>query len=153
MTGTAPTTVPEPTFRLIYRSHSRIRPEDRSLVLAEIFREARSNNKKSGITGALLVTDHWFVQALEGEETVVRAVYDRIRTDDRHEDLTVVDQATVDARVFSRWAMAQVSRSGQADIPLHAAEGGIHAAAGEPVTREQFAVLKGMRETIGADVV
>ena len=65
------------------------------------------------------MTEGWFVQALEGDESVVRGLYERISEDPRHEDVTVIESAPVDGRVFSRWAMAQVSRSGQADIPLH----------------------------------
>ena len=138
-------------FRLIYRSRSRITPEDRSAELADIFSVARSNNKQAGITGALLVTDHWFVQALEGEEPAVQRLYGHILEDDRHDDVTVIESGAVDGRVFPRWAMAEVSKLGRADIPLHATAGRIHAAAEQPVTREQSAVLTTMRNTIGAD--
>ena len=138
-------------FRLIYRSRSRIAPEERSSALADIFGTARSNNKQSGITGALLVTDHWFVQALEGDESVVQRLYDHIRDDARHDEVTVISSAQVDERVFARWAMAEVSKLGHADIPLHASGGQIRSAAPERVTREQSAVLKSMRNTIGAD--
>ena len=138
-------------FRLIYRSRSRISPEDRATALADIFGVARSNNKKTGVTGALLVTDHWLVQALEGDEPVVQKLYAHIRNDARHDEVTVIESTAVDARVFSKWAMAEVSKLGQADIPLHASGGQIHPAARQPVTREQFAVLKTMRDTIGAD--
>lgn len=141
------------TFRLIYRSHSRIPADDRGVGLAGIFSVARANNKRLGVTGALLITDNWFVQALEGDEPVVRGLYERISADPRHEDLTVVESATVDGRVFSRWAMAQVSPMGHADIPLHATDGRIHPAADQPLTRDQAAVLKIMRNTIGADTV
>ena len=152
MTDTAASTSP-PTFRLIYRSHSRIRRDDRDTALAEIFTEARSNNKKTNITGALLITDNWFVQALEGERSAVQSLYERISSDDRHHDLSVVQSGPVDSRAFPRWAMAQVSSSGRADIPLHVREGQIHVAAGHPVTRDQSAVLKVMRDTVGADVL
>src|SRR5690349_22892063 len=106
-----------PVFRLVYRSHSRIPLDDRPVALAEILRVARSANARTAITGALLITDNWFVQALEGEESAVRALYQRIREDSRHENVTVIDSGDQDSRVFSRWAMAQVSASGQADIP------------------------------------
>lgn len=142
----------EPTFRLVYRSRSRIPSDDRSVALADIFSEARANNKRAGITGALLVTDHWFVQALEGDESAVRGLYERIAKDARHDEVTVLE-TTAAARVFGRWAMAQVSSVGHADIPLHALDGHIHTAAEVPVTREQSAVLKSMRDTIGADTV
>lgn len=153
MTDTTGASVPESPFRLIYRSHSRVGPADREAALADIFREARSNNEAAGITGALLITDHWFVQALEGEASRVQSLFESIRRDGRHEQVTVIESDHVPARVFSRWAMAQVSASGQADIPLEAAEGHLHTVAGEPLTREQTALLKVMRDTIGADVV
>ena len=49
--------------------------------------------------------------------------------------------------------MAEVSKLGRADIPLHATGGRIHSAAGQPVTRQQSAVLTTMRNTIGADTL
>jgi hypothetical protein len=141
------------TFRLIYRSHSTIPKESRVTVLASIFDVARSNNKKAGITGALLVTDHWFVQALEGDEATVTALYQRISEDTRHDQVAIVESGTVDARAFSRWSMAQVSKSGRADIPLHDVGGRIHSAAGRPLTASESAMLKQMRNIIGADAV
>ena len=140
-------------FRLIYRSRSRIAAEERPTELAQIFGVARSNNKEKGVTGALLVTDHWFVQALEGDEPTVRRLYEQIRDDERHDEVTVIESTEVDGPVFSRWSMAEVSKLGHADIPLHVTEGRIHPAAERPLTREQFAVLKTMRDTIGADSV
>jgi hypothetical protein len=142
-----------PTFRLIYRSHSRIAADDRATGLARIFSASRANNKRLGVTGALLVTEGWFVQALEGDESVVRGLYERISGDPRHEDVTVIESAPVDRRVFSRWAMAQVSSLGHADIPLHVTDGHISRAADQALTREQTVVLKTMRNTIGADTV
>ena len=155
MTGTAPDEAGT-VFRLIYRSHSRIPPDDRPGALADIFREARANNTQAGITGALLVTDHWFVQELEGTEPVVRSLYERICGDHRHDQVTLIEAGPVEDRAFSRWAMAQVSATGSADIPLEATEGEIHPTTGEPfahLTKDQFTVLRAMRNTIGADVV
>lgn len=142
-----------PTFRLVYRSHSRIPADERKVVLGQIFDVARANNKAVGVTGALLITDHYFVQALEGEEAAVRSLYEHISEDQRHDDVTIVDERPVDSRIFSRWAMAQVSAAGNADIPLHTTEGGISEAAPHPATRDQVGFLKFMRNTVGADVV
>lgn len=153
MTEADPARPDSPVFRLVYRSHSRIPADRRPAVLAEIFDVARANNRKAGVTGALLVTDHYFVQALEGDEARVRALFERISADDRHTEVTVVAESTPDARVFSRWAMARVAADGRADIPLHTHSGTIGPAARTPVTPEQAALLKTMRNTIGADVV
>lgn len=139
--------------RLVYRSHSRIAQDERKVVLAQIFDVARTKNKAIGVTGALLITDHYFVQALEGEEAVVRSLYEHISEDQRHDHVELMDEQSVDARIFSRWAMAQVSAAGDADIPLHAVEGRIGQAAHQSPTRDQAGVLKFMRNTVGADVV
>ena len=53
-------------FRLIYRSRDLIPPDTRKTELGALFSEARSNNKKQDITGALLVHGDWFAQVLEG---------------------------------------------------------------------------------------
>jgi hypothetical protein len=142
------------TFRLVYRSHNRVPAERRRDALAAIFDVARVNNEELQVTGALLITDHYFVQTLEGEEGRVRALFERIRRDERHDEVIVVAEETPEERVFGKWAMAQVSAAGGADIPLHTAEGGtIRPAAPTSLTREQAALLKRMRNTIGADVV
>ena len=47
--------------------------------------------------------------------------------------------------------MAEVSKLGQADIPLHATRGADPLRRQQPVTKEQSAVLRTMRNTIGAD--
>ena len=140
-----------PTFRLIYRSHMRIPPEQRKSVLGEIFSVARSNNKRQDITGALLVDDDWFVQALEGDEAAVRSLYEHIARDVRHERVAIVDEGTVAQRVFGRWSMARVTEDGEPDIPLlmNRDKGGITRAAPVPTTADQDSVLEFMRGAAG----
>src|SRR3984957_11520522 len=108
----------QPVFRLIYSSHSRIAPERARTELGEIFDTARRNNREIGVTGALVVADDWFAQALEGEESVVRKLYEEIATDSRHEQVTVLEATNVEDRTFGRWAMARVSTDGGPDIRL-----------------------------------
>ena len=142
-----------PTFRLIYRSHNRIPGDRRKAELGAIFSAARSTNKRLDVTGALLTSGDWFVQALEGDEAVVRDLYERIGKDARHERVVELASGPVDDRVFSRWAMARVSEDGEHDIPLltNAAKGGITPAAPRPTTPEQDEVLAFMRGAIGDD--
>jgi Sensors of blue-light using FAD len=139
-----------PTFRLVYRSHSRIPVDGRVVELGEIFSVARPANKKLGITGALLLTDGWFVQVLEGQEAAVRGLYERIAADPRHDAVELLQAVTVDERVFARWAMAKVAQDGEADIPLIAGARGATAAAGHEVTTQQQVVLDMMRLTARA---
>lgn len=138
------------TFRLIYRSHMRIPRERRKAVLGNIFSVARSNNKEQDITGALLVTDDSFVQALEGDQSAVRQLYGVIVRDVRHERVELLDEQYVDERVFGRWSMAKVAEDGEPDIPLlmNRDKGGISRAAARPTTDDQEAVLGFMRDSV-----
>ena len=139
-----------PVFRLIYRSRSRIGAAERKRQLGEIFSVARSSNKKIDVTGALLITDDEFVQALEGPEPVVRELYLKISKDKRHERLELLDSGDVSGRVFGRWAMAKVSADGEPDIPLlaNADKGGISPAQPRPSTDAQEAILDVMRQSL-----
>jgi hypothetical protein len=150
---TEPTGDTSAVFQLIYSSHSRIARADRPTVLAEIFSHARARNKAAEISGALLITDHYFAQVLEGAQSAVEGLYACIGADVRHENLTVLATATVEQRVFAHWAMAQVSSVGHADIPLHTMDGVIHPRAPEHLTRGQSQLLTTMRNAIGADTV
>ncbi len=135
------------TFRLIYRSHDLIPPEGRRAALGELFSHARSNNKRLELTGALLVSDDWFVQTLEGEEATVRGLFASIEQDPRHDRVEVLEADPVSGRVFSRWSMARVAEDGEHDIPLIAHRDGIHAAAPRlDHTEEQEGILKVMRD-------
>jgi hypothetical protein len=108
----------ESVFRLIYCSHSKIEPDRTRSELGEIFDTARRNNRELGVTGALVVADDWFAQTLEGEESVVRKLYQDIATDSRHEQVTLLEATNVKDRTFGRWAMARVSEDGGPDIRL-----------------------------------
>ena len=68
-------------FRLMYRSHNRIPLLERRTELRDIFNQARSNNKRRQLSGALLLQDDWFVQTLEGDEQTVQSLYARIESD------------------------------------------------------------------------
>ena len=143
------TDAPGPVFRLIYSSHLRIPAHERKAELGAIFSTARSKNTRAGITGALLVWHDHVVQALEGDETVVRDLYSTIYEDIRHERVTILEATTVPERVFGRWSMARVSDDeDQPDIPLlmNRDKGGISPAAPRPTTPEQDEVIATMRE-------
>jgi hypothetical protein len=142
----APLTPPEnKIFRLIYRSHSLVRPDQRGAELEQIFRVARAKNRVLGVTGALLVYDDLFAQTLEGDTQVVRALVDRISRDPRHRSVEIVDMANIEARVFPHWAMAEVSVEGPPDISLIAARDGYTIATTRGTTPEQDRMLGMMR--------
>src|SRR5438270_9409916 len=110
------------TFRLIYRSRTRLPEENRKIDLGNLFTQARANNKRRSITGALILSGDWFVQTLEGDEPKVRSVFDRIEQDPRHDSVTVLETTFVADRVFPRWSMAHVFDDGRDDTYLIAHE-------------------------------
>ncbi|MCD2195730.1 BLUF domain-containing protein [Actinomycetospora endophytica] len=139
-----------PVFRLVYRSHLRIPSHQVKAELGAIFSRARSNNKREGITGALLVWGDHVVQTLEGEETAVRGLYDTIHRDARHEQVTILETVPETERVFGRWSMARVGDEDEPDIPLlmDRDKGGITPAQRRATTTEQDAVLDAMRDHV-----
>jgi hypothetical protein len=138
-----------PTFRLIYRSCNRIAAARRPSELGKLFTAARSSNKNAGITGALLVSGPWFVQVLEGDEESVRALFARIESDPRHDQVSLLETGTVEGRAFPRWSMARVSEDGSApDTYLIAHETGISPASSRGTTARQEAVLSVMRQSV-----
>jgi hypothetical protein len=145
--------VAESVFRLICRSHSLIAAVDRSSELASIFTSARRNNRGHEITGALMVSDGVFVQALEGAEGEVRELFEVIRGDSRHDRVKLVQQ-TVAPRTFGRWAMAEVSAGQGHDVRLvsNAKAGEIVAMGKDPsITPVQEQVLAFMRDAATSD--
>lgn len=99
-------------YRLIYTSRSAAAlgcsaPE----VMSDILASSRHNNGRQGITGAILVSDPLCAQVLEGPRDAVRSTFERIRCDTRHEAVSVLQDATVTARIFAEWEMACVGSS------------------------------------------
>lgn len=90
-------------FALMYSSHAA--GEVDQVVLDQILAEARSRNAQLGITGILLFRESRFYQYLEGAENDVRAVYDSISRDPRHDRLRILMQKPVPERRFSEWSM------------------------------------------------
>jgi hypothetical protein len=138
-------------FRLVYRSQSRLDADESKAALGGIFTTARRNNKRLDITGALVITDDAFAQVLEGDETAVRDLYETIRQDPRHENVTLLESGTVEERVFGRWAMAKVAADGGPDIRVlsNAGKGSLVLASPDGhVTPEQESVLGVMRGAI-----
>lgn len=90
-------------FRLIYVSTARELMNKDTLV--GILAKAREKNARLGITGMLLYKDGNFLQLLEGEESVVRELYDKIVLDAAHFDSLILMDDSVSDRMFADWRM------------------------------------------------
>ena len=136
----------EPLYVLAYRSHSLMSPDQSDAELADILRAARAKNAALDITGALMLYDNWFAQVLEGPEKSVRALFERIKSDKRHNSVEVLEQGPTPARAFARWAMAHVGEHGNPDIPMMVSGDKLVPAAEWRPTQKQEALLAQLRQ-------
>lgn len=74
-------------------------------ALAGILSTARRNNRRDDITGALICRDDLYLQLIEGDPSMIDALYSRIVADDRHNDVRLLVTEPVSQRMFSQWAM------------------------------------------------
>jgi hypothetical protein len=96
---------------LIYASSETrpITPTD----LAEILAIAREKNAARGVTGMLLYEGGSFLQLLEGDESEVEQVFERISRDPRHHNIVVLSRAKVASRGFAEWSMGLLRASSE----------------------------------------
>lgn len=97
-------------FQLVYVS-SAIQPFSKA-DLVELLSKSRAKNQRLGITGMLLYKDGNFMQVLEGEDVVVRGLFDTIECDPRHHGTIVLLEQTLPQhdnsgaeRTFANWSM------------------------------------------------
>lgn len=92
--------------RLLYISESHIPETDAQTVVTQIVELAQIKNARLGLTGALLFTDKYFVQVLEGSQQAIQTLMVRLHTDPRHGNISVVDESPIKCRLFPDWHMA-----------------------------------------------
>lgn len=74
--------------------------------LLSLLLQSRRNNAARGITGMLLYGNDTFLQVIEGEDSVVDALVDRIGADPRHTGVKILGRKSVPARQYSDWSMS-----------------------------------------------
>lgn len=76
---------------------------------------SQRNNRREGVTGLLWTDGLRFLQVLEGEDSAVQGVLDRLRVDPRHRALVVLHDRTIERREFGAWEMARRGPNDSAD--------------------------------------
>jgi hypothetical protein len=102
-----------PFSRLVYFSENQLDPRKGSALgqLSKILKASNRNNQTLGITGALVFDDLWFIQTLEGERTKILATFERLKDDERHSNISLVELTDVDDRMFGNWWMGLATRN------------------------------------------
>ena len=103
--------------------------------LMALLARSRRNNERLGLTGMLLYKDGNFMQVLEGEESAVDGLLEKIGRDPRHGGMMKLLRGTVDERQFDGWSMAfqDLSSNEAKAVP------GYSEFLNTPLTAEQFA--------------
>jgi hypothetical protein len=83
-----------------------------------IIRAAHHHNGTTGVTGALIALDGWFVQGIEGPAAAVEATFARILRDPRHHAVALRSREPALCRLFPGQAMALRTRSGLGEALL-----------------------------------
>jgi hypothetical protein len=84
--------------------------------LNELVEVSRRNNKKHGITGAMLYVENAFIQVIEGEDTAIGQLLDKLRTDTRHRNIRILSDKLAQVRNFQNWSMGIV-KAAEVDRP------------------------------------
>lgn len=90
-------------IQLVYVSERCASTDDAAINKIKL--RAAHNNHRRNITGALLYTERYFLQYLEGEAAVVDALYASICRDSRHTNVRLLLRTSVQQRDFPRWSL------------------------------------------------
>lgn len=74
-------------------------------MLSGILLQARRNNPRDEITGALICRHDIYLQLIEGPADKIDALYTLISADNRHTNIAMLLSSEVSERMFPDWAM------------------------------------------------
>ncbi len=100
-------------YRLVYYSRNAMVGDAAMLAeaISSILEKSQANNGRVGVTGALMFNSGCFAQVLEGSQTAVEEVFERIQQDERHGDVSLLAFEPSAERAFENWSMGFVGRS------------------------------------------
>ena len=73
--------------------------------ISDILKSSRKNNAEMGVTGILVHKNREFLQYIEGPKDIVKPLYDKIKSDQRHKGIKIVEKGSMEERVFPNWEM------------------------------------------------
>ena len=100
-------------FCLVYRSTAQL--AFKTVDVKEMLEKARISNSRDNITGCLLYYEGEFIQYLEGNQIKVLNLFDKIKADKRHKDISILAHGITDSREFKDWEMAYADYFGDND--------------------------------------
>lgn len=86
---------------MIYISSAALGLSDKQIV--NLVKVSQKSNEQLGITGILLYSGGNFMQLIEGKESAVETLYEKIRQDHRHRDVTLLFREKITQKNFDNW--------------------------------------------------
>ena len=97
-------------------------------MLAGILTDARRNNRRDGITGALICRQDIYLQLIEGDATAIDSLFARIAIDNRHLAVRELCRSDAAERLFPQWDMLDDPARSWLWSPNNVAHGAVAAA-------------------------
>ena len=99
-----------PLFRLIYSSRNLISGSNSQILdeIDELVLKAGRRNQENRVTGALLFNRYRFAQVIEGPRNGVETTFERIKADELHDEIVVLQAEPITRRAFNGWGVAFV---------------------------------------------
>lgn len=106
--------------RLVFVSRSVVEGgvRERATALAEIVAASRKNNIAANLNSVITMHRGRFAQVIEGEAAAIDTVLDRIRTDNRHCDLEILQAGPTNGPCLPEHAMLLVGHEARSREPL-----------------------------------
>jgi len=92
---------------IVYTSNSKEKLKEKELE--QLLFQCQRNNSRNGITGFLLYVDGKFVQVLEGEKQKLDELFEKIKSDYRHEKVNKLIEGESQQRNYANWSMGYKS--------------------------------------------
>ena len=102
-------------LQLIYASAATV--EFSNEDLRQLLKIARQNNHSLDISGMLVFHEGSFLQILEGDDTSVLGLFDKIEQDERHDNVKMLLRSEIEKRSFGDWKMGFCNASGNSALP------------------------------------
>ncbi|MBT8472255.1 MAG: BLUF domain-containing protein [Marinicaulis sp.] len=90
---------------IAYFSQIQVPARDVTCELEEIAKVSQKNNRENNITGALLCEGSHFLQLIEGKKAKLDQLFEKIKIDSRHTDITVLINEPTNKRTCPDWSM------------------------------------------------
>jgi Sensors of blue-light using FAD len=90
-------------YHLVYISYATAPFLETELV--DMLQKFRIKNKPKEITGMMLYLQERFIQVLEGDQSTIKRLYNRIEKDPRHKKVSIVLEGESPERIFKNWSM------------------------------------------------